>query len=89
MDSFGIMQIALDGPGARSYPTLPGLFAGDPPDEFPLLNKMAADVRPETLSVQLSLMGGSSISARFYRCGRPGLSGANSIHARRSASCTN
>jgi pimeloyl-ACP methyl ester carboxylesterase len=32
-------------------------FAGDPPGEFvPLLNKMAADVRPETLSVQISLM---------------------------------
>ncbi|MCA1728978.1 MAG: alpha/beta hydrolase [Actinobacteria bacterium] len=38
-------------------PTLPGLFAGDPPSEFvPLLEEMAADVRPESVRVQLSIM---------------------------------
>ena len=38
-------------------PTLPGLFAGDPPAEFvPLLEQLAADVRPESLRTQLFLM---------------------------------
>jgi pimeloyl-ACP methyl ester carboxylesterase len=38
-------------------PTLPGLFAGDPPAEFvPLLEEMAADVRPESLRTALLVM---------------------------------
>jgi pimeloyl-ACP methyl ester carboxylesterase len=38
-------------------PTLPGLFAGDPPAEFvPLLDEMAAAVRPESLRTQLFTM---------------------------------
>jgi len=38
-------------------PTLPGLFAGDPPAEFiPLLEEIAADVRPESLRTQVFLM---------------------------------
>jgi pimeloyl-ACP methyl ester carboxylesterase len=38
-------------------PTLPGLFAGDPPAEYaPLLEAMAADVRPASLRTQLFLM---------------------------------
>ena len=38
-------------------PTLPGLFAGDPPSEFvPLLEEMAASVRPASLETQLSVM---------------------------------
>ena len=38
-------------PPTSSIPTLPGLFAGDPPAEFvPLLEEMAADVRPESLA---------------------------------------
>ena len=38
-------------------PTLPGLFAGDPPAEFvPLLDQMSADVRPESLRKQLTIM---------------------------------
>ena len=38
-------------------PSLPGLFAADPPPEFvPLLEGMAADVRPESLRIQLSVM---------------------------------
>ncbi len=38
-------------------PTLPDLFAGDPPAEFvPLLEEIAAAVRPESLRTQLSIM---------------------------------
>ncbi len=38
-------------------PTLPGLFAGDPPAEFvPLLEDVGRAVRPHTLKVQLLLM---------------------------------
>ena len=43
--------------GEEFDPTLPGLFAGDPPAEFvPLLDEMAADVRPESLRTQLLVM---------------------------------
>jgi pimeloyl-ACP methyl ester carboxylesterase len=39
-------------------PTLPGLFAGDPPTKFvSLLNAMAADVRPRSLKTVLEIMG--------------------------------
>jgi pimeloyl-ACP methyl ester carboxylesterase len=38
-------------------PTLPGLFAGDPPQEFVrLLEAMAADVRPESMKTALLVM---------------------------------
>ena len=38
-------------------PTLPGLFAGDPPAEFvALLEEMAADVRPESMRTALLVM---------------------------------
>jgi hypothetical protein len=38
-------------------PTLPGLFAGDPPAEVvPLLEAMAADVRPESMRTALLVM---------------------------------
>jgi pimeloyl-ACP methyl ester carboxylesterase len=38
-------------------PTLPGLFAGDPPAEFvSLLEEMAADVRPESMRTALLVM---------------------------------
>jgi pimeloyl-ACP methyl ester carboxylesterase len=38
-------------------PTLPGLFAGDPPAEFvPLLETMAADVRPASMRSALLVM---------------------------------
>ena len=37
--------------------TVPGLFAGDPPSEFvPLIEKMDADVRPESLRHQVLVM---------------------------------
>ena len=38
-------------------PALPGLFAGDPPVEFvPLLQRIAADVRPDSFRTQLFVM---------------------------------
>jgi pimeloyl-ACP methyl ester carboxylesterase len=38
-------------------PTLPGLFAGDPPVNFvPLLREIAGDVRPDSLKTQLLVM---------------------------------
>jgi pimeloyl-ACP methyl ester carboxylesterase len=41
----------------RFDPTLPGLFAGDPPAEFvPLMEAVAADVRPESMKTALTLM---------------------------------
>lgn len=44
-------------PAKEFDPTLPGLFAGDPPVEFvSLLEAMAADVRPDSLRVQLLTM---------------------------------
>jgi pimeloyl-ACP methyl ester carboxylesterase len=47
----------LAAPAGKLDPTLPGLFAGDPPAEFvPLLEAVAADVRRETLKTQLNLM---------------------------------
>jgi pimeloyl-ACP methyl ester carboxylesterase len=52
----GARQI-LAAPAEAFHPTLPGLFAGEPPAEFvPLLEEIAADVRPESLKTQLFLM---------------------------------
>jgi pimeloyl-ACP methyl ester carboxylesterase len=47
----------LAAPAGQFDPTLPGLFAAEPPAEFvPLMAAMAADVRPDSLWTQLSLM---------------------------------
>jgi pimeloyl-ACP methyl ester carboxylesterase len=47
----------LAAPAGEFDPTLPGLFAGDPPAEFvPLLEELAAAVRPESLRTQLLVM---------------------------------
>ena len=47
----------LAAPAEEFDPTLPGLFAGDPPAEFvPLLEEIAAAVRPESLRTQLFVM---------------------------------
>lgn len=44
-------------------PTLPGLFANDPPTELiPLLAAIAADVRPDTLRIELSIMARTDLS---------------------------
>jgi pimeloyl-ACP methyl ester carboxylesterase len=47
----------LAAPRHEFDPTLPGLFAGEPPTEFvPLLESMAADVRPESMRTALDVM---------------------------------
>ena len=47
----------LAAPAEAFDPTLPGLFAGEPPAEFvSLLEEVAADVRPETIRTELFLM---------------------------------
>jgi len=47
----------LAAPAEEFDPILPGVFAGDPPAEFvPLLEEIAAAVRPESLKTQLLLM---------------------------------
>jgi pimeloyl-ACP methyl ester carboxylesterase len=47
----------LDAPSGAFDPTLPGLFAGDPPADFlRLLEEMAADVRPASMRTALSVM---------------------------------
>jgi pimeloyl-ACP methyl ester carboxylesterase len=47
----------LAAPAEEFDPTLPGLFAGDPPAAFvPLLEEMAAAVRPESLRKLLLMM---------------------------------
>jgi pimeloyl-ACP methyl ester carboxylesterase len=52
----GVRQM-LAAPAEAFDPTLPGLFAGEPPAEFvPLLEEIAADVRAESLKTQLFLM---------------------------------
>jgi pimeloyl-ACP methyl ester carboxylesterase len=52
------VRAMVGGPAAEFDPTLPGLFAGDPPPQYlPLLEQIAAGVRPETLMQQMSVMG--------------------------------
>ena len=47
----------LAAPAEEFDPTLPGLFAGDPPADFvSLLDEIAAAVRPDTLRTQQALM---------------------------------
>jgi pimeloyl-ACP methyl ester carboxylesterase len=50
----------LAAPAGEFNPTLPGLFAGEAPAEFvPLLEEIAAAVRPQSLRTQLVLMAGA------------------------------
>jgi pimeloyl-ACP methyl ester carboxylesterase len=52
----GVRQM-LAAPAEEFDPTLPGLFAGDPPAEFvPLLEEIATAVRPESFRTQLFVM---------------------------------
>jgi pimeloyl-ACP methyl ester carboxylesterase len=52
----------VSAPPGKFNPELPGLFAGDPPIEFvPLLEEMAADVRPRSLGVQMSVMADADL----------------------------
>jgi pimeloyl-ACP methyl ester carboxylesterase len=49
--------------GEHFDPTLPGLFASDPPTKFvPLLDAIAADVRPATLGRELAIMAEADLS---------------------------
>lgn len=53
----------LAAPPGEFDPTLPGLFAGDPPAHFvPLLAAIAADVRPATLGQELAIMAETDLS---------------------------
>lgn len=50
-------------PPAEFAPTIPGLFAGDPPaDAVQLLTAIAADVRPATLRQELAIMAETDLS---------------------------
>jgi pimeloyl-ACP methyl ester carboxylesterase len=52
----GVRQ-AVAAPAGSFDPTLPGLFAGDPPAEFiPLLAAMGRDVRPASMKTALTVM---------------------------------
>ena len=52
----GVRQM-LAAPAEQFDPTLPGLFAGDPPAEFAaLLEEIAAAARPESIATQLFVM---------------------------------
>jgi pimeloyl-ACP methyl ester carboxylesterase len=62
----------LAAPPEEFDPTLPGLFAGDPPAAFvPLLEAIAADVRAETLGAQLLLMAETDVSDLLPRIAVP------------------
>ena len=64
----------LAAPAGEFDPTLPGLFAGEPPAEFvPLLEKMAADVRPESMRIALHVMAEADQSDLLPRIGVPTL----------------
>ena len=57
------LRRTLEAPAVEFDPTLPGLFAGEPPAEFvSLLEEMAAAVRRETLESQLLLMADTDVS---------------------------
>ena len=58
----GVRQM-LAAPHEDFDPTLPGLFASDPPAKFaPLLAAIAADVRPATLGHDLAIMAETDLS---------------------------
>jgi pimeloyl-ACP methyl ester carboxylesterase len=53
----------LAAPDEEFDPTLPGLFASDPPPEFvPLLAAIAADVRPASLEREVAIMAETDLS---------------------------
>jgi pimeloyl-ACP methyl ester carboxylesterase len=64
----------LEAPPHEFDPTLPGLFAGDPPAEFvPLLGEIAADVRPGSMRAALSVMAEADQRDLLPRVGVPTL----------------
>jgi pimeloyl-ACP methyl ester carboxylesterase len=69
----GVRRI-LAAPAQEFDPTLPGLYAGDPPAEFlPLIEAITADVRPDTLKKQLSIMAETDQSDLLSRIAVPTL----------------
>jgi pimeloyl-ACP methyl ester carboxylesterase len=57
------VRAALAAPDDRYDPSLPGLFAGDPPTQFvPLLAAMAADVRRRSMLIALSAMAEADLT---------------------------
>ncbi|MEO8690932.1 MAG: alpha/beta hydrolase [Solirubrobacteraceae bacterium] len=69
----GVLK-TLQGPGEAFDPTFPRLFAGDPPAEFlPLLDEMAAAVRPESLSNLLRVMAEADLRDALPRIAVPTL----------------
>lgn len=64
----------LAAPPGELDPTLPGLFAGDPPAAFVrLLAAIAADVRPATLGQELAIMAETDLSDLLPRVAVPTL----------------
>jgi pimeloyl-ACP methyl ester carboxylesterase len=64
----------LAAPAEAFDPTLPGLFAGDPPAESrALLEEIAAAVRPESLRAQLSVMAEADLRDLLDRIAVPTL----------------
>ena len=56
-------RLMLAAPPGEFDPTLPGLFAGEPPTDFALLlAAMAVDVRPTTLGLELAIMAETDLS---------------------------
>ena len=57
------VRAALAEPQERFDPPLPGLFAGAPPAQFvPLLEAMAADVRPSSVLIALTAMAQADLT---------------------------
>ena len=55
---------SLEAPPEEFDPTLPGLFAGEPSAEVvALMAEMAADVRPETLALELGIMAEADLGS--------------------------
>jgi pimeloyl-ACP methyl ester carboxylesterase len=64
----------LESPASEFDPEPPGLVASDPPAEFvPLLEEMAAEVRPESLRNSVSVMAAVDLSALLPRIAVPTL----------------
>ncbi len=64
----------LAAPPEEFDPTLPGLFAGDPPARYvPLLEEIDRDVRPQSMGVALSLMAEADLSGLLPRITVPTL----------------
>ena len=69
----GLRQM-LTAPAGAFDPTLPGLFAGDPPAEFvPMLEAVAADVRPESMRTAAQVMAEADLRDLLPRIAVPTL----------------